>query len=354
MKLLALTPWPFIPAISGGPERCYNLLSGLDDVTAFALDWTDQEKWQRRGNINYRVIPADTQAVDQAKKLMANGLHSWDAIPTLTARNLKTIRAEIQAADPDLIILEHPWLIDLIGDIPFIYDAHNFETQHHQQMFGRTTLDRDIIANIEARAIRQAEHITYCSQTDWEAMSKVFPHNTPGTLIRNGAYQGKLSTGKSHNLLFIGSMYTPNIQAARNLIDLAPHLPEYTIQIVGHCADAITTNAPNVQLYGTVTNQQRDQLFEQAHQFVNLIDHGSGTHLKIARALSHGLPVITTKVGARGYDNLIVTTQQEAVNAIRQVTNDWASHSTQAQQTFTTHNWETITADFKQVINGLQ
>lgn len=354
MKLLALTPWPFIPALSGGPERCFNLLSSLDEVTAFALNWTGREQWERHGNINYRVIPADTEAVDQAKRLMANGLHSYDAIPSLTKRNLQTIQAEIRNTDPDLIILEHPWLIDLIGDVPFVYDAHNFETQHHQQMFGRNTLDYNAIANLEARAIRQAEHVTYCSQANWEGMSRVFPHTTPGTLIRNGAHKAKLSTGAGRNLLFIGSMYGPNIQAAQNLIDLAPQLTDYTIQIAGPCSTKLTTTAPNVQLLGPVTNQQRDQLFEQAHQFVNLIDHGSGTHLKIARALAHGLPVITTSIGARGYDSPAVTTKQQTPDWIRAITHNWEHYSQAAQKEFDLFDWATISQDFKQVINGLQ
>lgn len=358
MKLLALTPWPFIPARTGGTERCYNLLSALDDVTAFALDWTGTEKWERHGTINYRVIPADAQASDQAKRLMANGLHSYDGMPSLTKRNLTTIRAEIANTDPDLIILEHPWMLDLIGDTPFIYDAHNYETNNTLNLFGRNTLDIDIIRNIETRAIQQAEHITYCSEADWQAISRDIKHNTPGTLIRNGATAvtgDRLETHRqSRNLLFIGSMYAPNIEAARHLIDIAPQLPDYTIQIVGPCATALTTAQPNVQLIGTVTDAQRDQLFSLAHQFVNLADTGSGTHLKIARALAHSLPVVTTTVGARGYDNMhIVSHGLTALQLIRQITDNYDYAYKLASETFALYDWATIGADFREVINNV-
>jgi hypothetical protein len=41
--------------------------------------------------------------------------------------------------------------------------------------------------------------------------------------------------------------------------------------------------------------------------FVNLVSHGSGTHLKVGRALAYGVPVITSQIGARGYSTPIVT-----------------------------------------------
>lgn len=354
MKLLALTPWPFIPARSGGTERCYNLLKALPEVTAYALDWSGKEANERHGNITYRVIPADDEAVSQAKKLMGNGLHSWDGIPSLTQRNLTTIKTEIAKFDADLIILEHPWLIDLIGDTPFIYDAHNFEAQNSQGLFGTNTLDIDIVRNLEARALREAEHITYCSEADWLSMKMAYKFDTPGTLIPNGADRQATARGfDSRNLIFIGSLYAPNIEAANNLIALAPQLPEYTIQILGPCATAVTSDAPNVQLIGAVTDKQRDQYFDQAHQFVNLIWHGSGTHLKIARALSHGLPVVTTPIGARGY-SLTPIGVMNAVDMIRYNTANYEQAQQQAIDESQHYDWATISQHFAQVINGIQ
>lgn len=353
MKLLAVTPWPFIPAMSGGTERCLNLLRGVGEVTAIALDWSGNETPARTqyGEIDYRVLPADENARAQAKLLMANGLHSYDAIPTLTHRNLISVKQAIREVNADLVILEHPWLIDLIGDVPFVYDMHNYETKHSRNSFGANTLDYGVIANIEARAIRQAKHITYCSADDWSDMCREVKHSTPGTHIPNGAPAMPPAPGTSRNLLFIGSLYQPNITAARNLIELAAQLPEYTIQIVGPCSTAITSGAPNVQLFGTVSDEVRDQLFHEAHQFVNLIDNGSGTHLKIARALANGLPVITTAIGARGYDGLNITTMANAAETIRQVTANYAQAQAVALEQGKRYRWENIRKQFSEVVD---
>jgi hypothetical protein len=68
-------------------------------------------------------------------------------------------------------------------------------------------------------------------------------------------------------------------------------------------------------LVGEVTEEQMHHYFVNAFAFVNLVSQGSGSHLKLARALSYGLPIITTAIGARGYDDLIVVKSSEGVIA---------------------------------------
>lgn len=356
MKILLLAPWPFIPAQSGGAERIYNLVSRLGEVSAYALAWGGEKLEKQLGHISYKVIPADDEAVDQATKLLGNGLHSMDTLPTHVNKKLNALRAEVEKLNPDLVILAHPWLIDFVGDRPFVYDAHNCETINTRNLFGSNNLDIDTVRFLEKQAIQQASLITYCSRGDKEMMDLLYPNNTPSLHIPNGCEkQINLANGfNSRNLIFIGSPYSPNVRAAQALIDLAPLLPEYHIQIVGGCTSTLTTRHDNVKLFGHVTDDQRDRLLREAHQFINLVDIGSGTHLKIARALSFALPVVTTEVGSRGYKNLHITNGHDAPAIIRNITTNYKAARFEALHESLNYDWDTIGARFKKAIHAVQ
>lgn len=354
MKILALTPWPIYPAQSGGTERCWNLLSRIGEVTVFSLDWNGNESQQRIGQVNLRVIPADPEAVAQARKLMASGIKTFDPMPMLTQSNLKQFTSAIEAFDPDLIILEHPWLLDLIGERPYILDAHNCETVNTGTQLGLGALEFPLVADLERRAVQGAEHVIYCSEQDLSNMRKAFPFTTDTTLIPNGCVlPDVITTGEQLNLIFIGSQYGPNIQAAKNLITLAHLMPEYTIQILGPVCNALETDAPNVQLIGYVTDKQRDWYFQHAHAFINLVEQGSGTHLKIARALSYGIPVITTPLGARGYNNLLITSVANTPDMVRAIRKNWRDHAAHARMQAHDLQWETLASKLRTVIGEL-
>jgi glycosyltransferase involved in cell wall biosynthesis len=66
-----------------------------------------------------------------------------------------------------------------------------------------------------------------------------------------------------------------------------------------------------------------DYLFANSHAFVNLTTAGSGTSLKVARALSYGLPVISAPLGARGYTEscIIANNSAELLTALENLRN---------------------------------
>ena len=354
MKTLSLTPWPIYPAQSGGQERCWNLLSRIGEVTVFALDWQGNSTHQRIGDVNYKVIPADDAAIIQSKKLMASGIQTFDPMPMLTKDNLTTIRKEIDNSDPDLIILEHPWMLDLIDDRPYIYDSHNCETLLTRQQRPHS-LDFPLVKDLERRATQQAEHMTYTSNDDLKAMKQLYPFTTPTTLIPNGVtIPEHRATGEELNLIFVGSLYAPNVQAAQQLIALAPLLKEYKIRIIGGCTQLLDNKYDNVELIGHVTDKQLDYYMRTSFAFINLTGMGSGTQLKVGRALSYGLPVISTAIGARGYTSPLHVIPAYVPDMLAQVRKRWHHFSDLAYEEALTMTWDEIAGNYKQVINGLQ
>lgn len=349
-KILALTPFHIYPPTFGGAERCWNLLSNIGPCDVIALNWDGHNAQGQLGDVNYQLIAADAKAVQRATKLRAHGVQTFDPMPSLVANDLTTIRRAIDESNPDLIILEHPWLIDLIDGRPYIYDAHNNETANTRNLTGATSYDADLVADIEKRTVQNAEHMTYCSLNDIETMAQTFDITTSATLIPNGVtLPEQVAAGNSRNLIFIGSAYGPNIRAAQTLINLAPALHDYTIQILGKCANYLTASFPNVQLVGEVTEQQMHHYFVNAHAFINMTTEGSGTHLKIGRALAYGLPVITTALGSRGYTNTIKANLHNVVSKIREL--NWRRWHHLALAEAETLNWNNISKRFRSVIH---
>jgi glycosyltransferase involved in cell wall biosynthesis len=152
----------------------------------------------------------------------------------------------------------------------------------------------------------------------------------------------------------VGSMYGPNIHAAQRLIDMAHRLPEYHINIVGRCTEGLHTDEPNVTLHGYKSEAALEKLLQASHIFVNLVTEGSGTHLKLARALSMGLPIVTLPPGGRGYEAVLVTDLDRAPDDIRGVTRDWHNRHTIALQAAQQYDWANIKQQFANVIHALQ
>jgi hypothetical protein len=276
-------------------------------------------------------------------------------MPTLCINDLNVIRKAIDDFDPDLIILEHPWLVELAGGRPYLYDAHNFESFVTASLFGRHSMDYNMVTDIERWAISGAEHVTYCSKDDWRMMGDNWELPSSSTHIPNGTHlPEKVATGQNLNLIFIGSKYHPNIWAAQRLIAMAPLLPEYHIHIVGRCTEPLTSDEPNVTLHGYKTEQALDRLLQASHIFVNLVTEGSGTHLKLAKALAYGLPVVSLPAGARGYEATHVTDLEHAPAAIRDITRDWQARHTVALNAAQQYDWRNIKPQFAEVVHALQ
>ena len=355
MKTLALVPWDISTPDTGGKQRCYELLTAVPGVTTFALSWDNQEKQTALNGMPYRVIPAGAKAADRASRLFGQGFKSFDAMPTLCIDDLTVMRKAIDDYNPDLILLEHPWLIELTGGRPYVYDAHNFESMNTATLFGRNSLDYNLVTDIERHAVTGAEHITYCSTDDWRMMSDNW-ELPPGTHVPNGTHvPDTVATGHNLNLIFIGSNYAPNIRAAQRLIDLAALLPEYHIHIVGRCTDQLAADATNVTLHGYKTEQALDKLLQASHIFVNLVTEGSGTHLKLAKALAYGLPVVTLPAGSRGYnDDVIISAYVDVPETIRAITKSWQQYHKEALGATQQYNWTNIRPQYAEVIHALQ
>jgi glycosyltransferase involved in cell wall biosynthesis len=115
--------------------------------------------------------------------------------------------------------------------------------------------------------------------------------------------------GEAETLLFLGNFdHHPNLDAVNWWVDeVAPLVAEATgsavrLRVVGAGSERLgelaAARPDHLEVAGWVEDLATE--FERARVFVAPLRYGAGTKGKILAALSHGVPVVTTTIGAEG------------------------------------------------------
>lgn len=227
----------------------------------------------------------------------------------------------------DVIEFEHcaypNWMERLRNSAKVVYSAHNVEldyasTQPRPALVRESVLQR--LADLERRAVRAADLVVTCTLADARRMaelygaprrSEVIPHGFHSTLSLSERLRERERCRASLNfapdnvvLLFVGGRAHHNRKAAQFLRnELMPQLgPKARLIIAGECCRR-GSNAPgNIHALGYVEDLR--PFYAAADIGLNPVTEGSGSNLKVIDYLAAGLPVVTTGIGMRGYDEL--------------------------------------------------
>jgi hypothetical protein len=226
----------------------------------------------------------------------------------------------------DVVQFEHASFADLLDDVPcdvpVVYDAHNVEYDYVQSevsggWFKKLVARR--IGTLEEKLVRRAARIIACTEQDKRRFSQLYgvPEHRVA-IIPNGIREISMAsrTGSTrmphlarlsefkHRILFSGSDVAHNRSAVRFILEvLATLSSECAFLIKGPCGTRFRHNPPanvfidtglgSIGPYAALTTVG-----------VNPVTQGSGSNLKLLDYLAHGLPVVTTEFGLRGYEDL--------------------------------------------------
>jgi glycosyltransferase involved in cell wall biosynthesis len=218
----------------------------------------------------------------------------------------------------------HPFAQPLLAEhtgLPLVYEAQDVETDLKASMLadcdGAEELI-DAVRTVEGACCATATHTIVCSQEDGARLGELFglpPERT--VVVANGVdpaavpfadtelraqRRRTLGLGDAPLALFLGSWHEPNLAAVRDVLAAAEALPAARFLVVGSAGLAFADEPvpPNVDLCGVVDAGFVQSVLGLASAALNPMRWGSGTNLKMLDYALAGVPILSTRFGARG------------------------------------------------------
>lgn len=321
-RILAFSFFPaYLPPSNGGVERLYrfySLLSHDFDVTLITSGEIGGERQVVTHSAKFKEIrvPKDNVFVstyEELAKAAGTGDLSGPALG-LSNRTYNALHDEYleHYATADFVIHDSPFLIECdlfrgFDQKARVYNSYNFETGLYRSFHSegrQDTVIEDLVDELERDLCAHANLITACSDDDRQAFERAFAPTAPIILVPNGYFPQAarpLKERKANRIIFLGSNHRPNVDAARQIIEkLAPAFPKISFHLVGSCHKKFRKD--NVTAHGFVDGRTKASLLHSATLAINPVTSGSGSSLKIADIAISGIPLLSTEIGARGFN----------------------------------------------------
>ncbi len=163
----------------------------------------------------------------------------------------------------------------------------------------------------ELRLCAESDVVYFPSRVETELLSGLLPGKTIKTIpayIFDEDPPQRLDFGDRSGLLFVGGFgHPPNAQAVRYfLAEVFPLVRAANDRILFHVVGSKVPNwlsravEPNLKVWGYVSDAKLTELYRSVRLVVVPLLYGAGVKGKVIEALYHGVPVVTTPIGAEG------------------------------------------------------
>jgi len=214
-------------------------------------------------------------------------------------------RLKALTKESNIIIFEGPWQYPLIRDQLngklVVYDAHNVEF-----LLRSGNIYRDECKKIEGELLARADMVLSVTRRDMKSFIEIYgvdekklfyvPLETDKSPI---PWQGE----DSKSIVFIGSVYASNNYALDRIQEIASKNPEFIFEIIGSARPTRGSKLKNMVFHGVVDDAKKSEIMSRCFLALNTVTEGSGRNLKMVDYLAHGLPIISTPIGTRGFED---------------------------------------------------
>jgi len=395
-RVLMLNDYPMTPVTAGGKIRLQALGKELAKsghaITLLTLtsEQNGSHHLHQRGFEEINIPRSQAlRALDKVNSTKANcstddvnaGAH-----PKLNRNYVEALKKESRKAD--LILLNHCYMsfyANMVrGNTPVIYESHNVETLLKERLYENNRTGLSLIEKtkeLETTALRMAKYITCVSDRDLQEFSQmidldqskaaVAPNGVDCSAVEPIAYEDRPKIRKQFGLgtettcVFLGSGHPPNAEAVRFLLeDVAPENKSITLLIVGSvCGWFHSVKIPeNVVLMGMLSEQVKDAIMLHSDIALNPLFTGSGSSLKVPEYLRAGLPILSTKTGARGFDDhdhngIVIVDREDFSKTLKELDQNKTKRremAIQARQAAVQHyDWPVVLQPLKDAVNKL-
>jgi len=301
-RLLLISAIPPYPQNSGGATRVHHTLQELSKY--YQLDSITFD------NISFKVQP---------KKIISKTPY-WFS-PWYNIDLINHLKKILKENNYDLIQIEFSQLLYLAKYLPKntkkIFTAHDISSiSFYRRIFeDKPSIFKIIIRYLfflqiyfyEKKYLPKFDTIITVSQRDRNTLQRQLPKKKI-ICFENGIDKInflKKTPSKIINLGYIGSFsHTPNLNAVKYFFNqIAPLLEKQKILYKFYLAgnndpEYIKKTFPNIIDLGQV--KETKEFYEQIDCLITPIFSGSGSRIKILEALSFGVPVISSVIGAEG------------------------------------------------------
>ena len=325
-RILVVNDFPVSACLGGGEVRIFQLLRELGedfDVDFLCLSSVqDETETPIAAHVRQREFPKTTEhreAERVADEGHAISVRDILASEWVTGNEPFMAAFRMAASHSDIVVFEHPYLAPLSESLTptavVVYSSLNVETDLKGTILatrfdGMSWAAR--VIRLEEAMIARAQLIVAVSAEDAAVFRARNPRarvivieNGVCPVIEVGERQGAGSElGDTASAVFLGSAHPPNTEAAGYIIErLAPRMPQVTFHLVGSVGFAIAHLAipSNVIVHGVVDEARKRALLAMASVAINPMFSGGGSSLKVPDFLASGLPLVSTRVGVRGF-----------------------------------------------------
>ena len=331
IKLIVITTYPIYPPQGGGQNRIFYLykeLSKTFDITIVSLVHSSLQLSKKEIAPNlYEIQVPKSELHEETESQMSKKANlcitdiAMLSIFDLTQQFIQIIKEEAKTSK--FIISPSPYTYPLLKkytNTPIIYESQNVEYILKKQMLEKSEYNEKLLTElykVEKELIQNSLFTTVCAPEDKDNFTKLYDISLDMPFIANGVdletveffskkrknfQKRKLKFNDKKTAIFIGSAHGPNIDAVDEIIKMAKIKDDFIFLIVGGVCTAFQNKElpKNILLKGFVNDDKKNQLLSISNIALNPMKTGSGSNLKMLDYLASGIPIITTKIGARG------------------------------------------------------
>ncbi len=192
------------------------------------------------------------------------------------------------------------------------HDLHFLREMRSAQVSGSAMMEKEVngTKKLEESAIKKADNSLFFSDKEVEIVKNEFPgvlaEVTPWIQEIENYNPARFEDRKG--LIFIGGYnHKPNVDAVkwfhREIFPkILEKIPDAEVTFYGSHTpkEIMDLSADNFKIAGFVAEKDVKGVFNSAKIFIAPLRFGAGFKGKIAKAMSNGLPVVTTDIGAEG------------------------------------------------------
>ncbi len=309
--------------VSAYALRANNLLTGYNTTIVSTGGMIIKDNFIN--NIReYRSLITTFYAIVKGNRYLEIALSKGQFVRRRYVESVKSIISE-----SDIVILEGPWQYYLfkssLNGKYIVYDAHNAES-----LLRKENKYYKYVVKLEKDLVNNSDLVLSVAVPDMEYFINYF--NAKNIFLATHILGNRIFQWNGENsrgIVFIGSMYKPNIDAVNFILSIAKELPDFQFNIIGNVNHHRFPHVPgNVKFYGMLNDDEKNKILSSSILALNPVFEGGGRNIKMVDYIMHGIPIITTEIGARGFSEynlngaFIVDNGKNYVSLIKEITSN--------------------------------